>query len=95
MGGIAAVTSVRTFRNQESQDIEPTMTFPVPVDAVLCSLKARIDGRELIAVAAPKEEARETYEVAIDGGRSAVLHEELISSELAWKQFTMPNSEGS
>jgi hypothetical protein len=77
-GGIAAVTSVRTFRNQESQDIEPTMTFPVPVDAVLCSLKARIDGRELVAVAAPKKEARETYEVAIDSGKSAVLHEELI-----------------
>src|SRR6516165_5399960 len=54
------------------------MTFPVPVDAVLCSLKARIDGRELVAVAAPKGEARETYEAAIDSGRSAVLHEELI-----------------
>jgi hypothetical protein len=77
-GGIAAVTSERTFRNQESQDIEPTMTFPVPVDAVLCSLKARIDGRELVAVAAPKGEARETYEAAIDSGGSAVLHEELI-----------------
>jgi len=77
-GGIAAVTSVRTFRNQESQDIEPTMTFPVPIDAVLCSLKARIDGRELVAVAAPKDEARETYEMAIDSGGSAVLHEELI-----------------
>ena len=77
-GDIGAVTSARTFRNQESQDIEPTMTFPVPVDAVLCSLKARIDGRELVAVAAPKEEARETYEDAIDSGRSAILHEELI-----------------
>jgi hypothetical protein len=77
-GGIAAVTSERMFRNEESQDIEPTMTFPVPVDAVLCSLKARIDGRELVAVAAPKEEARETYEAAIDSGGSAVLHEELI-----------------
>jgi hypothetical protein len=54
------------------------MTFPVPVDAVLCSLKARIDDRELVAVAAPREEARESYEVAIDSGRSAVLHEELI-----------------
>jgi hypothetical protein len=77
-GGIAAVTSVRTFRNEESQDIEPTMTFPVPVDAVLCSLKARIDGRELVAVAAPKGEARETYEAAIDSGMSSILHEELI-----------------
>jgi len=77
-GGVAAVTSVRMFRNQESQDIEPTMTFPVPIDAALCSLKARIDGRELVAVAAPKGEARETYEAAIDSGRSAVLHEELI-----------------
>jgi hypothetical protein len=76
-GGIAAVTSARTFRNQESQDIEPTMTFPVPVDAALCALKVWIDGRELVAVTAPKEEAREIYEAAIDGGRSAVLYEEL------------------
>lgn len=77
-GGIAAVTTARTFRNVESQDIEPIMTFPVPVDAVLCSLKAKIDGREFVAVAEAKAKARETYEDAVDRGKSAVLHEELM-----------------
>jgi len=41
----------RTFRNSEKQSIEATMTFPVPVDATLCALSARIEGRTLNAIA--------------------------------------------
>jgi vault protein inter-alpha-trypsin-like protein len=77
-GALARVTTERTFRNDEQQSIEATMTFPVPVDAALCSLSARIDGRTLTAVAQARQEARETYEKAIDQGKAAVLHEELL-----------------
>jgi vault protein inter-alpha-trypsin-like protein len=77
-GGLAHVTTERTFRNDEQQSIEATMTFPVPVDATLCSLSARIDGRTLTAVAQARQEARETYERAVDEGKAAVLHEELL-----------------
>jgi Vault protein inter-alpha-trypsin domain len=77
-GALARVTSERTFRNDEQQSIEATMTFPVPVDAALCSLSARIDGRTLTAVAQARQEARETYERAVDQGKAAVLHEELL-----------------
>ena len=38
-------------QHSRTQSIEATMTFPVPVDATLCSLTARIDGRTLRAVA--------------------------------------------
>ena len=77
-GALARVTTERTFRNDEQQSIEATMTFPVPVDAALCSLSARIDGRTLTAVAQARQEARETYEKAVDQGKAAVLHEELL-----------------
>lgn len=77
-GGIAVVTTERTFRNVEEQDIEPTVTFPVPTDAAMFSLSAEIDGRRLEAECKPKEKARETYEDALDRGKAAVLHEELL-----------------
>ena len=37
-GGLADVVATRTFRNDEAQSIEATLTFPVPVHAVLYSL---------------------------------------------------------
>jgi hypothetical protein len=77
-GGLAIVTTERTFRNVEKQSIEATMTFPVPVDATLCSLSARIDRRTLQAVAQARAQARTTYEDAVDRGKAAVLHEELL-----------------
>ena len=77
-GALARVTTERTFRNDEKQSIEATMTFPVPVDATLCVLSARIDGRTLTAVAQARQEARATYESAVDQGKAAVLHEELL-----------------
>src|SRR4029077_3025533 len=55
-----------------------TMTFPVPVDATLGALSARIDGRTLSAVAHARQKARETYEEAVDQGKAAALHEELL-----------------
>jgi hypothetical protein len=77
-GALARVTTERTFRNDEKQSIEATMTFPVPVDATLCALSAHIDGRTITAVAQARQEARETYESAVDQGKAAVLHEELL-----------------
>src|SRR6476661_565138 len=77
-GGLASVTSERIFRNHEDQSIEATMTFPVPADATLCALSARIDGRKLHAAAQARAKARETYEQAIAKGKAATLHEELL-----------------
>ena len=77
-GGLASVPTERTFRNAEQHSIEATMTFPVPVDATLCSLAARIDGRKLLATAQARAKARETYEDAVAKGKAAALHEELL-----------------
>jgi len=76
--GLATVSTKRTFRNCETQSIEATITFPVPVHAVLFSLEVRIEGRLLKACAQSKTQARDTYEEAIERGKAAVLHEEVL-----------------
>ena len=76
--GLAMVSARRTFRNTEATSIEATITFPVPVHAVLFALQARIGGRTLNARTQRKVAARETYENAIERGKTAVLHEEVL-----------------
>ena len=71
---------VRTFRNNEEESIEATLTFPLPV---LYGLEACIAGRTLKAVARAKTTARQTYEDAIETGKSTVLHEELLKGAAA------------
>jgi hypothetical protein len=77
-GGLAIVTTERRFRNAESLPIEAVITFPVPVDAVLVGLRARIGERTVKSRARRREDAREKYEDALDRGKAAVLHEEIL-----------------
>jgi len=76
--GVAIVTTTRRFRNAEESSIEATITFPVPVHASLFDLTARIGERVLHAHARRRQAAREEYEGAIDAGKTAVLHEEVL-----------------
>ncbi len=76
--GLAIVTTKRVFKNAEEESIEATLTFPVPVHATLFDLRAKIGERSLVARASRKDVARATYEDAIERGKSAVLHEELL-----------------
>ena len=78
VGGLAIVRTERRFRNAEDKPIEATMTFPVPGEAALTGLRATIDGRELVATAQASEQARGTYEAALDEGKTAILHEEKL-----------------
>ena len=78
LGGLAAVTVTRLFRNDESGPIEATITFPAPFEAVVTDLVTKVGGRTLVGKAVAKAQARETYEDAIDRGKAAVLHEELL-----------------
>jgi len=72
------VVTKRVFRNDETESIEATITFPVPVHAVLFGLEARIGGRLVTARAQRRTQAREAYEDAIERGKAAVLHEEVL-----------------
>jgi hypothetical protein len=77
-GGLVTVATKRVFRNDEPESIEATITFPVPVHAVLFDLKACIDGRAVKAHAQRRTLAREAYEDAIERGKASVLHEEVL-----------------
>src|SRR3954447_11460792 len=76
--GLAIISTTRSFRNVEPESIEATITFPIPVHAVLFALEARIEGRVLNARAQRKSAAREAYEDALERGKTAVLHEEVL-----------------
>jgi Vault protein inter-alpha-trypsin domain/von Willebrand factor type A domain len=77
-GGLATVSTERRFRNETAHSIEATITFPVPVHATLLALSARIGDRTIKGIAQARAKARETYETAIDTGKTAVLHEEVL-----------------
>jgi hypothetical protein len=77
-GGLALVVAERTFRNAEEASIEATMTFPVPVHATLLGLRATIGDRTVVGSAQRRQKARDTYETALDSGKTAVLHEEVL-----------------
>jgi hypothetical protein len=76
--GLAVVETRRVFRNDEAGSIEATITFPLPVHATLYALEARIDGRVLSARAQRRKQARLTYEDALERGKAAILHEEVL-----------------
>lgn len=76
--GLAIVSTTRLFQNTEDRSIEATLTFPVPVHAVLFSLHVKIGERRLQATARSKETARSTYEEGLAEGKAAILHEELL-----------------
>lgn len=76
--GLAFVQMSRKFENKEAKPIEAILTFPVPYEAAVIRISTVIDGRKLVGQAQPKAKARETYEAAIDDGKAAILHEQLL-----------------
>jgi hypothetical protein len=78
-GGLAFVAIERAFRNAETETIDATIIFPVPLDATVCALSARIDGRTMRALALAHNDACTGDEEATDEGVAAVRHEEPIA----------------
>lgn len=76
--GLATVTLTRTFRNAEERPLEVLLTYPAPSTAVLFRLEAVVGGRRIVARAAPRAEADDTYEGALKRGGAAVRHQELL-----------------
>lgn len=78
VAGLATVRTSRRFVNAEGRPIEAILTMPVGFDAVVTGMRAVVDGRVLVAAAKPKAEARDSYEAALDEGKLAALHEEVL-----------------
>lgn len=64
--GMLLTTRIRQSRGKET--IEAAYTFPLPLQAAVCSFAAVIGGERLEAKALPRHKAEETYEEAIDSG---------------------------
>lgn len=77
-GGLALVETTRRYHNSEDKPIEALLTFPAPVQAAFFGLTAKIGDRHLTGIAQKREEARETYEEAVEEGKTAALHEEVL-----------------
>ncbi|MXP66152.1 hypothetical protein E0493_22755 [Roseomonas sp. M0104] len=77
-GGLAIVATERCLHNAEAASLEVTLTLPVPVHATLLRLAVRIGERVLTGRAQRRDQARATYEDALDRGQTAVLHEEVL-----------------
>jgi len=69
------VRATQTYKNLEATNIEAVYTFPMPVEATLLDLEARIGGKTLAGSVVKREEAETRYEKAIIDGDSAILLE--------------------
>ena len=69
------MTSVtrQTYRNDSTEEIEITYTFPLSSDAVLTQLRVEINGKTLNAKVLPKKTAERDYEAAIESGDTPVM----------------------
>ena len=78
VSALVTAETVRTYRNDSNRPIEAVMSFPVPVGAVFHDLEVRLDNQTYRGQALAKVKAAETYEDAVDEGRTAVLHAEVL-----------------
>jgi Ca-activated chloride channel family protein len=69
------MTSVtrQTYRNDSTEEIEITYTFPLSSGAVLTQLRVEINGKTLNAKVLPKKTAERDYEAAIESGDTPVM----------------------
>ncbi|KUJ83427.1 hypothetical protein AWR36_006085 [Microbulbifer flavimaris] len=70
---LAEMVITQDYTNHEAADIEVSYTFPVPTEAVLLGVQAKIGDREIAGQVAESADAESHYEDAIADGDSAIL----------------------
>ncbi len=75
-GIVARVSVEQRFRNDSDEWVEGAYVFPLPDDAAVDGLVMRIGERRIEGEIAEREQARQTYEAAREGGRHASLVEQ-------------------
>uniref|UniRef100_A0A0G4FTI0 VWFA domain-containing protein n=1 Tax=Chromera velia CCMP2878 TaxID=1169474 RepID=A0A0G4FTI0_9ALVE len=73
---VAEVTFSQTFQNVEVSDLEAKYVFPLVENAAVSGFKAFLNGTVVEGRVEGREQARKTYEVAVEGGDSAFLLEQ-------------------
>jgi Ca-activated chloride channel family protein len=74
--GLAQVTLRQTFRNVFTEPLRLTYQVPLPADAAVGGYCFKLDGRTVTGGIETREQARERFEEAIVGGRTAALLEQ-------------------
>lgn len=75
-GAMSEVAVEQAYRNAEDKAIEAVYTFPLPIDAVLLDIHVEIGGRRLRGSIVRIDQARETYEAAVEDGDGAFMLEQ-------------------
>lgn len=75
-GAMSEIRVAQSYRNAEKEPIEAVYTFPLPLDAVLLDIAVDIGDRRLRGTIQPLDQARDTYEDAIEGGDGAFMLEQ-------------------
>ncbi|XP_053392408.1 von Willebrand factor A domain-containing protein 5A-like isoform X2 [Mercenaria mercenaria] len=76
VGYIAEVSSRLTYFNEEEIPVEAVFTFPVDDGSAVFQFEADIDGRHIVAEIQEKEQAKLTYQDAVEHGKTAMLLKE-------------------
>ncbi|KAJ7636851.1 von Willebrand factor type A domain-containing protein [Roridomyces roridus] len=72
----ARVKLIQTYRNNADHAIEPVYCFPVPARAAVCSFAmTKQDGTRVVGRVLEKDEAKKTYDAAVEKGVQASLME--------------------
>lgn len=76
-GVVAATTITQRFKNPTDAPLEAVYVFPLPHDAAVYDMEARIGARVIRAQVKERGEARRTYEAArVEGRRAALVEQE-------------------
>ncbi|MEW5852743.1 MAG: marine proteobacterial sortase target protein [Myxococcota bacterium] len=76
-GLVASTNVIQRFLNDSEQPVEAVYVFPLPHEAAVYEMEARIGSRLIKSVIKEKEEAKRTYEAAkAEGKRAALLEQE-------------------
>ncbi|XP_060603762.1 von Willebrand factor A domain-containing protein 5A-like isoform X2 [Ruditapes philippinarum] len=79
-GYVAEVTSTLTYINTEETPVEAVFTFPVDDGSAVFQFEAHIDGHHITAEIQEREQAKLTYQDAIERGKTALLLKEDTSA---------------
>jgi Ca-activated chloride channel family protein len=75
-GLVAAATVTQQYENDTGQPLEAVYVFPLPHEAAVYDMEARIGDRVIKSVIQEREEAKRTYEAARQEGKRAALLEQ-------------------
>lgn len=92
-GGLARVTLVQRFRNDNDEPLSVSYRLPLPADAAVSGFTFRIGERVVRGAVDGRKQARERFERAVYEGRGAALLEQERSSLFTQELANIPPRE--